>query len=99
MRRLGGPGSGGGVEEREELLDDVAQDEVVLKERLVDLGETPEHDGVGHELVAHAHESADDEDAHLNRARAAEDGGDHDRAVLCEGPREVLAVSAAATGL
>ena len=79
---LGRLGLGRGVEEREEFLDDIAQDEVVLEKLPVDLGEPLEDDGVGHELVAHANEGADNVDAHLHGSRAAQDRGGHDLAMF-----------------
>jgi hypothetical protein len=51
---------------------------------------------VGAEQLAQLHEGAHHVDAHLDGARAVEDRGGHDRAVLGEGVRQVLAMLAAA---
>ena len=93
---LGRLGFGRGVEERQQLFNDVAQDEVVFKQLPVDLGEPLEDDLVGHEFVAQADEGADDIDAHLDRTGAAQDRGGHDGAVFGEGPREFASAAMAA---
>ena len=39
--------------------------------------------------VAHPDEGANDEDAHLDCPRAVQNGSGHDRAMFCEGDRDV----------
>jgi hypothetical protein len=50
--------------------------------------EAPRNDGVGEQFFAYPHEGADDIDPHGDGARAAENGGGHNDAVLGEDPRE-----------
>lgn len=63
------------------------KDDIVLQQLLIDLSESLEHDRVGEQFLPHAQERADDIDAHGDGARAAQDRGGHDGAVLGENER------------
>jgi hypothetical protein len=67
------------------LLKDFAQGGVVEQQGFVNFGQAPEDGGVGGEVLAHFDESADDVQAHGNRAGAVENRGGHEGAVFGEG--------------
>jgi hypothetical protein len=84
MRRLGAGSSG---ESRgEQFLHNVAQDNVVFEQLLVDFREALKHRGLREQLFAHAHESADHVHAHGDGVRTAQEHGSHQGAVLGEDP-------------
>jgi hypothetical protein len=74
-----------GLQQRAELLEDLPQRHIVNQQRFVYLGQASENGRVRGDILAHFHESTNDIDAHSDSARAVEDVGGHQRAVLGKG--------------
>jgi hypothetical protein len=90
-------GRGWRLEQRAELLKDLAERGVVEQQGFVNLGQAPEDGGVGGEVLAHFDEGANDVQAHGNSAGAVENRGRHQGAVFGEGVRQIT--PSAAPGL
>src|ERR1039458_6272619 len=76
--------------QRAEMLKDFAQGGVVEEQGPVNFGQAPEDGGVGGEVLAHFDKSADDVQAHGNRAGAVENRGGDQGAVFGEGERPIF---------
>src|SRR6478736_1357064 len=85
-------------QQRLEFLPENLQGAVVLDERLVDFRQAAKNRGVGGERLALFDESADDVDAHLNRAWTAQRVRGHYGAMLGERPRTVGAAAMTTLG-
>lgn len=90
LRRIGR-----GLQQRQQLAVDIAQCGIVPEQGTVDLGKAFENGGIGHELLPHPGEGADDVNAHGYGLGAAEHHCRHDRAVFRERIRRIFHVPAA----
>ena len=80
----------GRLEQKLEAIPQRGQILIVEEKRAIDLCQPAEDGGIRCQLLAHAHESAHDKDAHLHSLRGAQDGGHHDRAVFGESVGEAF---------
>jgi len=87
-----------GIQQWPELFHDITQDNIMFQELPIHLGEPFENDGIGQKGFAHLHKRTDDLHAHRDGARAAQDGGRHDRAVLGEHERRLATTAATLRG-